>query len=125
MRRFPPTGSGWILIAAAAVPIVIKAAKPLAKFIGEELEKIGKGIRESAAEAQSAPAEEPLTAKAAEPKAEPSPAKSATAEKPKPKPRKAPQSKPQAKPKSATKQGSKTVRSTKSSRRNGPDVETG
>lgn len=37
---------GWVVIAAAAAPIVIKAAKPLARKVGEALERGGRKLKE-------------------------------------------------------------------------------
>lgn len=53
MSRGPiPGRAGLIVLAAAAVPIVISAAKPLAKAIGRGLSKIGDKLQEAADEAR-------------------------------------------------------------------------
>lgn len=52
MSRGPiPGRAGLIVLAAAAVPIVISAAKPLAKAIGRGLSKIGEKLQAAAEEA--------------------------------------------------------------------------
>ena len=37
---------GWVVIAAAAAPIIIKAAKPFARKVGEALERGGRKLKE-------------------------------------------------------------------------------
>ncbi|HRI45104.1 MAG TPA: hypothetical protein PLL78_07950 [Fimbriimonadaceae bacterium] len=79
MSRGPiPGRAGLIVLAAAAVPIVISAAKPLAKAIGRGLSKIGEKLQEAADEAkpksettaQAKPATKAEKTAAEEPKAE-------------------------------------------------------
>ncbi len=53
-------GAGWLLLAAMAVPIIVRSAKPLAKKIGEGLKTAGEKLieateQESAAEEPKAP----------------------------------------------------------------------
>ncbi len=48
MRRLPIGGTGWLVLAAAATPIIIKAAKPLARKIGEAMEKVGQKLQDEA-----------------------------------------------------------------------------
>lgn len=50
MRRSPISGPGLFVLAAAAVPILIKSAKPLAKKIGQAMEKYGSKLQEAAEE---------------------------------------------------------------------------
>ncbi len=81
-----------IAMAAVAVPVIVKQAKPLAKKLGEEFEKFGKWLKEDEVDQKSAKAEakaEPAktTAKPAEgaasnPKAAKKPAVKTTAKKP-------------------------------------------
>lgn len=48
MRRIPPAnGLGLLIIGMAALPLIIKNAKPLAKRIGQEMEDWGRKLRES------------------------------------------------------------------------------
>jgi hypothetical protein len=53
MRRLPVAGAGWLVIAAAAVPILVKSAKPIAEKIGHAMEKYGKKLQEAAYEEQA------------------------------------------------------------------------
>lgn len=50
MRRIPIGGAGWLVIAAAAAPIVLKACKPLAKKLGEAMEDLGQKLQAEAKE---------------------------------------------------------------------------
>lgn len=50
MRRLPIGGTGWLVLAAAAAPIIIKSAKPLARKIGEAMEKYGQKLKDSSEE---------------------------------------------------------------------------
>lgn len=50
MRRLPFGGTGLFVIAAAALPIIIKSSKPLAKKIGEAIEKMGQKLKEASEE---------------------------------------------------------------------------
>ncbi|HRJ26956.1 MAG TPA: hypothetical protein PLO61_05545 [Fimbriimonadaceae bacterium] len=52
MRRTPvPPGSvGWIVLAAAAIPILIRSAKPLARKIGQGLRKVGEQLEQAVEE---------------------------------------------------------------------------
>lgn len=68
MRRFPP-GSGLIVLAAAAVPFVVEAAKPLAKAVGKGLKKFGEMLEEASVSATPPDPTEATQDK--EPKAEP------------------------------------------------------
>ena len=54
MRRgaIPPGKAGLVVLAAAAIPVVIGAAKPLARAVGRGLSKIGEKLQEAAAEAK-------------------------------------------------------------------------
>lgn len=70
MRRTPvPPGSvGWIVLAAAAIPILIRSAKPLARKLGQGLRKVGEQLEQAVEEVRKdAPmnaeivAEEPTT----------------------------------------------------------------
>jgi len=55
MRRgaIPPGKAGLVVLAAAAIPVVIGAAKPLARAVGRGLTKIGDKLQEAAAEAKN------------------------------------------------------------------------
>ncbi|MBX3113391.1 MAG: hypothetical protein KF836_02395 [Fimbriimonadaceae bacterium] len=112
MRRIPSPGAGLaVLVAAAALPIVIKASKPLAKKIGEGIEKFGRKLKEATVEEETK----------AEPKIPDPPKESAAATKePKvpdaptePKATKVRQTKPRPK----TTRAKKTVKSTPTSRK--------
>lgn len=112
MRRIPPPGAGLVvLVAAAALPIVIKASKPLAKKIGEGIEKFGRKLKEATVEEETK----------AEPKIPDPPKQTASAPKePKipdapaePKATKVRQTKPRAK----TTRPKKTVKSTPTTRK--------
>jgi|GEM_PF-7016315 len=47
MRRINIPNGGWILLAAAAIPILFQAARPLAKKLGEGMRDLGEKIVES------------------------------------------------------------------------------
>jgi hypothetical protein len=123
MRRLPISGSGLFVIAAAAVPIIIKSSKPLAKKIGQAMEKYGAKLQEAAAEevrnkhkTADKPTEEPTQeqssqATSAEPKAE-------VAE-PAPKANKPPQAKPTTKS-TAKPKPKKTVKATPATKKPTP-----
>ena len=112
MRRIPPFGSGWVLLAALAVPVIITICKPVAKKVAEGLRKLGDALDATSKEAGKRMAEAKVSVKeapkpAAKPqaKAKPkAPTKKKAAAKPKaaaPKP--AAKKKSPAKPKSAPK----------------------
>ncbi len=64
MRRLP-FGSGWVLLAAAALPFVVEVAKPLAKAVGKGFRKLGEMIDEASDEVEKCATEaEDLAAKA-------------------------------------------------------------
>lgn len=48
-----------VAVAVAAVPVVVKASKPLAKRVGEELEKLAKWLQEDAGPIADKPTEKP------------------------------------------------------------------
>lgn len=66
MRRgaIPPGKAGLVVLAAAAIPVVIGAAKPFARAIGRGLTKIGDKLQEAAAEAKNGSAVKPEPPKA-------------------------------------------------------------
>lgn len=64
--NLPPGRAGLIVFAAAAVPVIIKSAKPLVRRVGRGLVKLGEQMsREAEA---PAPTEPPKAEPAAEPK---------------------------------------------------------
>ena len=76
MRRgaIPPGKAGLVVLAAAAIPVVIGAAKPFARAIGRGLTKIGDKLQEAASEAKKSNGvkpEPPTEAKVAETVAKP------------------------------------------------------
>lgn len=50
----PLPGGGWILLAAAIVPVVLSTAKPLARKIGKGLKDIGEKLMDEAEEKAAA-----------------------------------------------------------------------
>ena len=56
MKRVP-FGAGWIVLAAAAVPFVVEAARPVAKAVGKGLKKLGEMIDEAANEVEESKTE--------------------------------------------------------------------
>ncbi len=122
MRRLPISGSGLFVI-AAAVPIIIKSSKPLAKKIGQAMEKYGAKLQEAAEEevrnkhkTADQPTEEPTTEEATEtPTSEP---KAEVAE-PAPKANKPPQAKPTTKS-TAKPKPKKTVKATPATKKPTP-----
>ncbi len=61
MRRtpIPPSATGWVVLAAAAIPFAIKVAKPLARKIARGLQNFGEKLEEAAAESGGPSAPEP------------------------------------------------------------------
>jgi hypothetical protein len=58
-RVFIPGPIGWVLIAAAVAPILIKKAKPVALKIADGLSKMGEKLREATLEGTDAEAAPP------------------------------------------------------------------
>ncbi len=58
-----------LAVAAAAIPVVVKQSKPLAKKLGEELEKFGKWLKDD--EVDQGPAKAAAKAEPAKPAAKP------------------------------------------------------
>lgn len=73
-----------LVVAAAAAPVIIKQSKPLARRVGEELEKLGKWLKDDAPSEppRDASANPPKAAQAAKPKASKEPAAKTRAAKP-------------------------------------------
>lgn len=102
MYKLPIRGPGWLVIAAVAVPIIIKTSKPLAKMIADGLEKLAKGIEEAASGGETKKADEAKTTSDADAPQEPA----------KPKARQVSQAKPKGRA-PARKTGAKTVTASK------------
>ncbi len=50
-------GGGWIVIVAAAVPLLLKSAKPLARSLGRGMMKVGRKLMDSVEGVATSPAQ--------------------------------------------------------------------
>lgn len=55
----PPSAAGWVVIAAAVAPVVIRNARPLVKGLAERLIKAGERLRQAGEEADRATSSQP------------------------------------------------------------------